>query len=300
MRRRPPFVIFVLVALGACAPITEPLGMRDPFHIYHPYEGEGRTAALASVTASRPVAIAAVASMSEADRIAFDAALQPMADARDVLLVSPEKEHAFTLAGVFRRDPAEGKTESATILWTLDGVAGEAFEARVQWPREKGETADTLPARAVAVLAEQTIAHLARLTSPMAAEHVAETGAPVIAIAGPAKAPGDGEKSLPPALRAVLSQHPSLHLADAGTEGDIRILCEVTLTAAKDLPQAQDIVIVWRAVTRDGTALGEVRQDNRIPKGALDGAWGAIALDIANAAAPGIVDLLRRAGVPGA
>jgi hypothetical protein len=62
----------------------------------------------------------------------------------------------------------------------------------------------------------------------------------------------------------------------------------------------QNVTIVW-ALKRaaDGKEIGQVSQENAVPAGSLDGAWGDTAYDVAAAAAGGIVELLQRAQAAG-
>ena len=54
----------------------------------------------------------------------------------------------------------------------------------------------------------------------------------------------------------------------------------------------QDVTITWSLRNAGGNQLGEVKQQNRIPAGLLDGAWGDVAYAVASSAAPGITALL--------
>ena len=56
----------------------------------------------------------------------------------------------------------------------------------------------------------------------------------------------------------------------------------------------QSIRIDWQVLDPSGKKLGTVSQQNTIPKGGLNGAWGAIADAAARAAADGIIKLLAK------
>ena len=56
----------------------------------------------------------------------------------------------------------------------------------------------------------------------------------------------------------------------------------------------QSIRIDWQVIDPSGKKVGTVSQQNTIPKGSLNGPWGAIADAAAGAAADGIIKLLPK------
>jgi hypothetical protein len=56
----------------------------------------------------------------------------------------------------------------------------------------------------------------------------------------------------------------------------------------------ENIRIDWQVLDPNGKRLGTVSQQNTIPKGSLNGPWGAIADAAAGAAADGIIKLLPK------
>ena len=63
---------------------------------------------------------------------------------------------------------------------------------------------------------------------------------------------------------------------------------------------AQPITITWRVLGPDGSEMGKVAQNNAVPTGSLDKTWGDIAFLIAEAAAPGVTQIIKRvADTPG-
>lgn len=56
----------------------------------------------------------------------------------------------------------------------------------------------------------------------------------------------------------------------------------------------QQVTVRWEVTSPDGRKLGDVKQANRVPKGALDDGWGEAALAVAEAAAMGIFDIVKR------
>jgi len=56
------------------------------------------------------------------------------------------------------------------------------------------------------------------------------------------------------------------------------------------------IAIVWEVQEEDGTNVGQVTQENDVPRGLLDNAWGEDAYYAAQGARDGIIELLQGVG----
>jgi len=76
------------------------------------------------------------------------------------------------------------------------------------------------------------------------------------------------------------------------------VIGEVTVTPLQ--PDKQHIKIVWHLRRADGSEIGTVGQENDVPKGSLDSAWGDVAYSVAAAAEGGIAQLISRAGTKAA
>ena len=101
-------------------------------------------------------------------------------------------------------------------------------------------------------------------------------------------APGDGASSLSKALQQELARN-GVKSSGAGrgyrVEGRVAV---GTATAGQ-----QPIKIDWVVKDPKGRSLGTVSQENKIPAGSLDGAWGPTANAAAIAAAQGILKLIK-------
>lgn len=103
--------------------------------------------------------------------------------------------------------------------------------------------------------------------------------------------PGGGDAELTAAMRKALSSAGwpvvSKPQADAITvEGHVKL-------AGKDA-KTQSVSLRWLVKSPTGAVLGDVKQANDVPKGALDGGWGGAANAVAEAAATGIFDVVKR------
>jgi hypothetical protein len=106
-------------------------------------------------------------------------------------------------------------------------------------------------------------------------------------------APGDGVKSLTAAIKKRLYAK-GVKLASIQSGNTYTVKGVVSLTDAAG--GRESIRIDWQVIDPSGKRLGTVSQQNTIPKGSLNGPWGAIADAAAGAAADGIVKLLPKSG----
>ncbi len=104
-------------------------------------------------------------------------------------------------------------------------------------------------------------------------------------------APGDGQRSLTTALKKRLYAG-GIKLANGTNEGVYMVKGSVVLADASG--GKQSIRIDWLVLDPSGKRLGTVSQQNMIPRGSLNGPWGAIADAAAGAAADGIIKLLPK------
>jgi hypothetical protein len=115
---------------------------------------------------------------------------------------------------------------------------------------------------------------------------------PVTAMVSPVSgAPGDGVKSLTAAIKKRLYAK-GVKLTNIQSENTYTVKGVVSLTDGSG--GKQSIRIDWQVLDPSGKRVGTVSQQNTIPKGSLNGPWGAIADAAAGAAADGIIKLLPK------
>ena len=105
-------------------------------------------------------------------------------------------------------------------------------------------------------------------------------------------APGDGSTSLARAIGTALGRA-GIDVAKGAGKARYSLACQVELSKQPD--GKQHVRVRWVLSGGNGKPIGQVAQENDVPAGALDGAWGDIAYAVAGAAAPGIADLIERA-----
>ena len=155
--------------------------------------------------------------------------------------------------------------------------------------------ADEPPAISEKAAASEKVATVGTATPANAPVPAAAPGNDKVRLAmGEVKgAPGDGGKSLARAMLAVLKKQ-DLAIVDDAKKADLTLDGEVDVAGKAD---KQHVKIVWRIRRSDGAEIGTVGQENDVPRGLLDGAWGDIAYSIALAAGDGLMALVAR-GAP--
>ena len=168
----------------------------------------------------------------------------------------------------------------------IRSIAGKtASQLAASMPRGGGGSASSVAAvsdAAPAATAATASAPSPRVASPKAA------GVIVAPVSG---APGDGQRSLTTALKKRLYAG-GVKLANGPAVNVYMVKGSVSLADASG--GKQSIRIDWQVLDPSGKKLGTVSQQNMIPRGSLNGPWGAIADAAAGAAAAGIIKLLPK------
>ena len=107
-------------------------------------------------------------------------------------------------------------------------------------------------------------------------------------------APGDGRSSLTAAIKKKLYAG-GVKLAGGSESAGRNVYTVKGTVSVTDAGGGKDTIkIDWQVLDPNGRSLGNVTQQNVIPKGSLSGPWGAIADAAAGAAANGIIKLLPK------
>lgn len=104
-------------------------------------------------------------------------------------------------------------------------------------------------------------------------------------------APGDGDKSLTAALKTELRKK-GLIVVEGNAPATYKVQGQVTATPNE--AGQEDVKIAWDVKDAGGGRVATVSQGNTVEKGALAGAWGATAGDVAAAASLAILPLLKK------
>jgi len=105
-------------------------------------------------------------------------------------------------------------------------------------------------------------------------------------------APGAGDVALSREVGKLLAQS-GARMSATAQPGALFLTAEVSKTPGANLDR---IAIVWRVQDSSGANIGQVTQENDVPRGMLDNAWGDDAVYAAEGARDGIMELLQGVG----
>ncbi|MDE2230034.1 MAG: hypothetical protein KGL11_13480 [Alphaproteobacteria bacterium] len=210
---------------------------------------------------------------------------------------SASNRGSYRLRPVATVEPAVRGQTTVSIVWQLRDAAGRlvgSAPSRTDADAEAWRRGDSTLAAALAALAAPVIAKLIEGDVP------APKGGlnPVVALRPVTGAPGDGDRSLTRAMGEALKRV-NLTLA-AGAAGKADFIVAGTVEVAPVDGQKQQVKITWALLRPDGGEVGRVNQENAVPAGSLDGAWGEVAYAVTNAAAPGVRRLIEEVGLTAA
>ncbi len=210
---------------------------------------------------------------------------------------------SYQLDGRLQAMPPAGDKAAIVVLWNLRDPSGKSLGTRAErieasagdWQAGKNE--------AVARLAEASAEQIAAMLQDKAPVHAPgqtaaqakDSGETRLLIGGVEGAPGDGGTSLASAITTLLQKQDLAIVSDP--QGKADLLLDAAVTVGKPAAGAQHVKIVWRVRRKNGGEIGTVAQENDVPAGLLNGAWGDVAYTVALAAQDGIMQLIAR-GAP--
>jgi len=180
-----------------------------------------------------------------------------------------------------RSDPWRGVDE--TVIRSIANKSASQLAADLPGGRSASS-----PSVAATPAATSTATATAAAPRPAATPKPKPSGVLVSTVTG---APGDGSRSLVTALKKKLYSD-GVKLVNGSASNAYTVKGIVKLTSASG--GKEKIQIDWQVLDPSGKRLGTVSQQNTIPKGSLNGPWGAIADAAAGAAADGIIKLLPK------
>ena len=185
-----------------------------------------------------------------------------------------------------------------TVLWRLYDAKGRTVgqhTAKIKAAIQDWDFGNAAPIERLAGLIADGVLPLIEDKVPVVASAASKAAADFhVAIGKISGAPGDGAQSLATAVAAVLKER-ALPIAGNGQKADLTVDAEISVTPVK--PDKQHVKIVWHVRRADGSEIGNVAQENDVPRGTLDGTWGDLAYSIAIAASDGLTQLVAR-GMP--
>jgi hypothetical protein len=256
----------------------------------HPFAGDVPPPALLSPRDSAGIYVAPVAGAPQP--VAGDLAEAMAAALRDGDI--PASTHSrnkgsYELRGAAREQTLPGDRVEVSVDWELLAADGRSLGHAPSAAEQLAGTSDTV-APTIAAAAAPAIRKLVQDEPPAAAAHPE----PAVSLRPVTGAPGDGGRSLTRAMEQALRQA-RVVLAKPGSGAPSFVLTGTVTLSPADSSKQQRVRIGWALLRGDGSEIGQVSQENAVPAGSLDGAWGDIAYAVATAAAPGVVALIERA-----
>ena len=199
---------------------------------------------------------------------------------------------SYELVGKIQEMPASEGKATLSVFWELRDPSGRRLGERAE--RFEAPAADWQQGSdaAVARLAAASAAQLAALLQDEAPTEAEIGGRTRLQIGGVVGAPGDGGESLARAITELLKKQDLVIVTDPQAKADLVLDADVAI--AKPSAGKQNVKIVWHVRRKDGGEIGMVGQENDVPSGLLDGAWGDVAYMVAVSAQDGILELVAR------
>lgn len=275
--------VLALLPLAACNnPPLPIMGRTAPPVALSPPDSAG-IYVLPAANAPAPAAAALAAAMAAALQKA-DIPASARASNRD----------SYRLQPTATVTPGAGSRERVGIVWELHDAAGKLLgstPSRLDVDAGAWQHGDDTLAAALAAPAAPAIAKLVQSDLPSPEGQLM----PMVALRAVTGAPGDGDRSLTRAMSAALARS-NLALANApANQKDFIVAGTVEIATADG--KTQRVRITWVLLRPDGSEVGRVKQENAVPAGSLDGAWGEVAYAVTDAAAPGVRRLIEEVGL---
>jgi hypothetical protein len=275
-------VLVLLLCAAACQPVPRPFADDRPL----PKSG------LLSPPDSAGVLVMPVAGApAPAAQDLAEAMASALRDAEVPASTEAQNRGSYRLFGTASIVEQPAGNLAITVDWEMRNPAGVTIGRQVATATKPVAVWRQGGPQAVTELASLPAPQLAKLVEGDAPLPIAATD-PVIAVHAVEGAPGDGAHALARAMGDAL-RRANLALAEA-PQDKANFILEGRVAMSPPAGGKQQIKISWALKRADGGAVGEVNQENAIPAGSLDGAWGDIAYIVANAAAPGISALIEQ------
>lgn len=184
--------------------------------------------------------------------------------------------------------------------WRLVAQDGREIAHFASEPRAGAADWQSLSPALRAAIASDVVRGLERYLDDAEGIPPAPAELPKVTIAGVDGLPG---AALPSMASQAMARALEYHLKEAGlTVGDAVADHGAILMGAIEVKPAQprggmaldNLKVSWTVLRPDGREVGVISQANDVPRAQLQGAWGDLAFLIAEAATPGIVDLLQQ------
>jgi hypothetical protein len=262
----------------------------------HPFADDRPPAALLAVPDSIVITVASIAGEPRATAAKLSSAIASELLKHNITASAQTTSHtSYVLEGRIEEGaPRDGKA-TVTVFWRLRDAQGRTVDERSSHLSAAARDWQDGAEAPVGQLAAASAGALASLLTETTPKEQPAGGRVRVAIRKIGGAPGDGDTSLATSIAAVL-KHADIDIVDQKTgKPDLDLDAEITVTPKAD---RQHVKIVWHVSHAGGGEVGTVAQENDVPRGQLDGAWGDVAYSVAIAAGGGIMQLVDRGTPP--
>jgi hypothetical protein len=275
----------IAIAAAACQPLP------------HPFAEDRPSAALIAVPDSIVIAVNQIEGTPPATAAKLGDAIASELLKHNVPASAMTTSRAsYTLDGRIEESPPVAGQATVTVFWRLRDASGKVVNEHsnnaIAPVRDWADGADA-PVEKLAAAGGDVLAALVTDAAPK--EEAQASGRIRVAVRKIGGAPGDGDTALANAMSAILKRA-DIDIVDAQTgKPDLDIDSEITVAPKGN---QQHVKIVWHVSRANGNEVGNVAQENDLPRGRLDGPWGDVAYGVAIAAGDGIMQLVERGAPP--
>jgi hypothetical protein len=195
---------------------------------------------------------------------------------------------SYVLSGTATERPLSGDRGTIALHWELrgpDGAPAGTYDQATESSLGRWHDGDPALVKELVGAAAPAIAEMLQEEGAVGVDTGQRVAVPLVA-----GAPGDGPRSLARAMQVALRQA-NVAVADSPAAGK-HFTVKGDVAVAPAVEGKQKVTVSWTLLDPDGGHVGEVKQENAIAAGSLDGRWGDIAYAVAKSAADGIVALL--------
>jgi hypothetical protein len=279
-------VVAFLLPMAGCQPLPHPFADDVP----------RRGAPILDLRDSTSVAIAPVEGLPRATAEKLGPAMASALQEREIAASDKTTSiGSYELVGrIQEMAPSQGKA-ALVVLWELRDRSGRRIgehAERVDASADDWEAGNEDAVGRLAAASATQVAALLQDEAPSEAEIGGRTRLAIGAITG---APGDGDQALVSSITEILKKQDLAIVSDPLAKADF--VLDADIAVAKPKGGKQNVKIVWHVRRKDGGEIGTVGQENDVPAGLLDGAWGDVAYMVAASAQEGIMELVAR-GAP--
>ena len=222
------------------------------------------------------------------------AMIKAFAGANVAATTAGRTKYSYFLEGRMTAAPISGQSK-VLILWLLTDPKGNKVGEHFQHETATARDWERATAALMTQIAERGAPAIAAfIQEKNVAPRDSAVTAPV-AVLPVEGAPGDGKTSLTRAMRYFLGKS-KVNVVD--DQSAVAGLVQGVVNVGPPRGGSQPLQIVWKVLRPDGTEIGRAEQGNFVPAGTLDGPWSDLAFLIAEAAAPGVTEILARLPAP--